>query len=75
MRLLQHESIKKCNKEKGFQKFYEKQNHKKPNKKMSLPPKKKMKETETGEILGQKMERTRVKFIKVIIIRSKIFVC
>lgn len=34
-----------------------------------------MKETETGEILGQKMERTRVKFIKVIIIRSKIFVC
>lgn len=30
-----------------------------------------MKETETGEILGQKMERTTVKFIKVIIIRSK----
>lgn len=30
-----------------------------------------MKETETGEILGQKMERTTVKFIKVIIVRSK----
>lgn len=69
--------LKNATKEKGFQKFYEKQNHKKPNKKISLPPKKKkkMKETETGEILGQKMERTRVKFIKVIIIRSKIFVC
>lgn len=33
--------LKNATKEKGFQKFYEKQNHKKPNKKMSLPPKKK----------------------------------
>lgn len=33
--------------------------------------KKKKERIETGEILGQKMERTTVKFIKVIIIRSK----
>lgn len=36
--------LKNATKEKGFQKFYEKQNHKKPNKKMSLPPKKKKNE-------------------------------